>query len=291
MKVTPWTPIEATDVAAGAPDSAGLNMALRDNAKHCQQITYDEDIHTAPTGSGHAHRGDESSHVGKIYPNTPNLLGRLYATNHETEEVDYWLQHGVTATPAGFGFSSSGQWASQCVGDATRPASSLAIFGAGAHLVISAYLIADRTLEVGSMQFGLSTGGGKAKTDDERSFIAGGRIDVPAQVITTTWRRFWAVIDTEGVDFSNSVRFTVQCRGAFGPLGATVYANLFDLRVGQLLDYPALGYVVDSTQVLGLSVGDGNEEWSNYGYAPVGGPPPPLDHAMAITNAIKLKAR
>lgn len=287
MKLVPWTPIEADDVAAGAPDSAGLNLALRDNAVHCQQLIYDEDRHTAPTTAGHAHRGDESSNVGSAYPNMPNLVAELYASSR-----GQWKMHsGVTRSNAGFCFAAGGQWVSHIIGDWSRPSKSLSVFGGGTHLVASACMIASTTLTAGSMQIGLSTGGG-GDEDEERSFVKGGRVDIPFSLLSTGWRRFWAVINTEDVEFTQSVRYTVQCRSSLMPVGATVQCNLFDLRVGRLLDYPVLGYVTDDVEISGFRFdGSGNKNWTAYGYAPTGGPPPPLDHAIMIDDAIQLGAR
>lgn len=286
MILTPYTDVEAGDRAAGAPATANLAMALRDGAEHNRLNTYDPERHALADGEAHRHRGDDSEHVAKVVPNTPNMISRPYPS---AGIVKGWIFHGTEPVVAGIPFSAGGQWASIPLGDPVRPYFSLSIFGGGAHLVVSGYVRADRELTAGSIQMGLSTGQGAKDSEDERTFVEGAAVTIPAALLAETWRRFWCVINTEGMEFTGSVRFVVQCLDSPLPVGGVMYASLFDVRVGRVLDYPVLGYVNnDELTSHPYPLAGGTVDWVGYGYAPTGGPPPPLDHAMAITSAVQL---
>lgn len=280
MTFPPWPDVRTSDTAERKPLSPFLMEAMRDQRHHVRNVGYDPDVHVPE--EAHRHSGVDSAHVF-AQPNVPNLLTRAMGT-----DVAQWLRHGCEVAAPGFAFAARGQWATSVLLDYTRPPYALSVFGGGCKLVVSAYLRASDALTDGLMTFGL-TSGDAGMEDDAKTYSAGGRIEVPFGLLGTGWKRFWSVLDTAGMDLQSSVRFAIQCEEP--PVGGSVYANLFSVVPGTRLDYWTLGYVSIQTVRVGPFQLTFGVDWDGYGYAPTGGPPPPLDHAIAITDAVRLAAR
>lgn len=280
MTLVPWPDIRERDTAERKPLSPFLTEALAGQRRHVRGAGYDPDVH-APE-EAHRHSGVDSAHVF-AQPNVPNMLARPVASDDAQ-----WLRHGCEVAAPGFAFAAAGQWATSVLLDYTRPPYALSVFGGGCRLAVSCYLRASDDLTDGLMTFGL-TSGEAGQDDDAKTFATGGRVEVPFGLLGTGWKRFWSVLDTATMDLDAAVRFAIQCETA--PVGGSVYANLFSVVPGQRLDYWTLGYVsVQTVRVGPLSLTFGLD-WEGYGYTPSGGPPAPLDHAIAITDAVQLAAR